>query len=252
MKRLRLLDLFCGGGGAAMGYHQAGFEVVGVDIKLQPRFPFDFVQADALEYVSRHGQEYDVIHASPPCQGYSRLRHLPWLKGREYPMLIPATRLALQATGNPWIIENVSDAPLMGGVLCGLSLGLPLSRHRHFESSHLLLFPPCPGHEALAHGGATMGRKYRSSGGITGINIGVQSRIPGIGHNAGWRAAAEMMGIDWMIRDELAQAIPPAYTCWLGQQLRGMIVSGVEEVTWAPRWSARELGRRQWKCPART
>ncbi len=231
MKRLRLLDLFCGGGGAAMGYHQAGFEVVGVDIKLQPRFPFACVQADALEYVSQHGREYDLIHASPPCQGYSRLRHLPWLRDRVYPLLIPVTRLALQATGKPWIIENVADAPLMGGVLCGSALGLPISRHRRFECSHLLLFPPCPGHSILASGRATMSLKYRSSGGITGIKAGGQSRTPGIGHNAGWRAAAEMMGIDWMIRDELAQAIPPAYTCWLGQQLRGMIVSGVEEVT---------------------
>jgi len=201
-----------------MGYHQAGFDVVGVDIKSQPRFPFEFVQAEALEYLSQHGHEFDLIHASPPCQGYSRLRHLPWLRDRVYPLLIPVTRLALQATGRPWVIENVSDAPLTGGVLCGAALGLSISRHRRFESSHLLLFPPCPGHEALAHGGATMGTKYRSSGGIMGVRVGNQSQTPGIGHNAGWRTAAAMMGIDWMTRDELTQALPPAYTRWIGQQ----------------------------------
>lgn len=213
-QRKRLLDLFCGAGGAGMGYHRAGFDVTGVDIAPQPHYPFALVQADALEYLAAHGGEYDMVHASPPCQGYSRLRHLPWLKGREYPMLIPAVREALQALGKPYVIENVTDAPLMGAELCGAALGLPISRHRRFECSDVLLFPACPGHEPLAHGGATMGRKYRSSGGITGVKVDGE---------AGWRAAAEAMGIDWMTRAEAAQAIPPAYTEWIGRQMIAML-----------------------------
>ncbi len=220
-RKPRLLDLFCGAGGAAMGYHRAGFDVTGVDIKPQPRYPFTFIQGDALKYVAAHGHEYDAIHASPPCQGYSRMRHLPWLKGRAYPLLIPATRAALQATGKPWVIENVSDAPVMGGELCGAALGLPIARHRRFESSVMLLFPPCPGHAPLARGNATMGTKYRSSGGIAGVKV--------FG-GGGWREAGRMMGIDWMNRDELAQAIPPAYTEWIGRQLR-RAMSTLEQAT---------------------
>ncbi len=223
---MRLLDLFCGAGGAAMGYHRAGFEVVGVDHLPQKHYPFEFHQADALEYCAAHGNEFDAIHASPPCQGYSRMRHLSWLKGREYPLLIPVTRLALQATGRPypvlWVIENVSDAPLMGAELCGAALGLPIRRHRRFESSILLLFPPCPGHEIVAHGHATMATKYPS--GITGVKIGGQSKALGVGHNAGWKEAARMMGIDWMSRDELSQAIPPAYTEFIGRQLMAALI----------------------------
>lgn len=202
--RPRLLDLFCGAGGAAMGYHRAGFDVVGVDIAPQPHYPFEFHQADALEYCAAHGHEYDVIHASPPCQGYSRMRHLPWLKGREYPLLIPVTRLALQATGKLWVIENVSDSPLIGGELCGAALGLSLIRHRRFESSILLLFPSCPGHPVLFHGSANM-RKYGQGHGVTGLSNGQDPR--------------DALGIDWMTGAEMRQAIPPAYTQWIGERL---------------------------------
>lgn len=200
-----MLDLFCGAGGAGMGYHRAGFDVVGVDIKPQPRYPFTFVQGDALEYCRAHGREYDVIHASPPCQGYSRMRHLPWLAGREYPLLIDATRAALRDVGTEWIIENVADAPLAGGTLCGAAIGLAgVSRHRRFEASVLLLFPSCPGHATLAHGRATMGVKYRGHG-VTGVARGAR--------------AEDALGIDWMTRSELAQAIPPAYTEWIGHRM---------------------------------
>ncbi len=109
---IRLLDLFCGAGGAAVGYHNAGFdEIIGVDIKPQPRYPFEFVQADALEYLAEHGREFDAIHASPPCQGYSIMHNLPWLRGRDYPLLILPTIEMLEALGKPYVVENV-----MGGV----------------------------------------------------------------------------------------------------------------------------------------
>lgn len=203
-QRLRLLDLFCGAGGAAMGYYRAGFDVVGVDIKPQPRYPFEFHQADALEYCAAHGREFDAIHASPPCQGYSAMRHLPWLRDRDYPLLVPVTRLALLATGKPWVIENVSRAPLNGAELCGAALGLPISRHRRFESSILLLFPSCPGHPTLFPGPANMGRQERQ-GGIFGLAPNQDPR--------------EALGIDWMPLRDMRQAIPPAYTEYIGRQL---------------------------------
>jgi len=201
---MRLLDLFCGAGGAAMGYHRAGFEVVGVDIEPQPHYPFEFVQAEALQYCAEHGMEFDAIHASPPCQGYSRMRHLPWLKGREYPLLIYATREALQATGKIWVIENVADSPLNGALLCGAALGLPISRHRRFESNVLLLFPPCPGHPVSIHGKRNM-RQYGADSGVMGL-------LPG-------QDAGQALGIDWQTSREMRQAIPPAYTEFIGRQL---------------------------------
>lgn len=201
---MRLLDLFCGAGGAATGYHRAGFEIVGVDIAPQPHYPFEFVQGDALEYVAEHGREFDAIHASPPCQGYSRMRHLPWLRGKEYPLLIPATRTTLQATGKLWVIENVSDAPINGAELCGAALGLPIIRHRRFESSVMLLFPPCPGHPVLFHGTGNMAKRGRG-GGVMGITGGSDPRAA--------------LGITWMTYKEMRQAIPPAYTEFIGKQL---------------------------------
>jgi DNA (cytosine-5)-methyltransferase 1 len=137
-----LLDLFCGAGGAGMGYSRAGFEVVGVDNVFQKRYPFEFHQADAFEYLAEHGREFDVIHASPPCQGYSRLRHLPWLKGKIWPLLIEPCRKIFEQSGKIWVIENVADAPLSGITLCGLMFGLPLYRHRKFETNFFMLQPP--------------------------------------------------------------------------------------------------------------
>jgi DNA (cytosine-5)-methyltransferase 1 len=200
----RLLDLYCGAGGCSVGFHRAGFDVVGVDIAPQKNFPFEFHQADASEYLAAHGHEFDVIHASPPCQGYSRMRHLPWLAGRVYPLLIPVTRLALQASGKVWVIENVADAPLAGAELCGAALGLPIIRHRRFESNILLLFPSCPGHLVLFRGSATMGQRGKGAG-IMGIMGGQDPRAA--------------LGIDWMTNAEMRQAIPPAYTEYIGGQL---------------------------------
>lgn len=149
---MRLLDLFCGAGGAAMGYHRAGFdEIVGVDIKPMLRYPFAFVQADAFEYLREHGQEFDAIHASPPCQGYSNgtnYNHKQYGK-KEYPLLIGPTRQMLQEIGRPFCIENVMGAKAMLGftlTLCGTQFGLRVQRHRLFESSHLIMRPTEPCH----------------------------------------------------------------------------------------------------------
>jgi DNA (cytosine-5)-methyltransferase 1 len=214
-----------------MGYHRAGFNVTGVDRKPQKRYPFEFVQADALEYLAEHGHEYDVIHASPPCQGYSRMRHLPWLKGREYPMMIGPTRELLVGVGKPWIIENVEDAPLSGVVLCGTMFGLRVYRHRKFECSHLLWQPPHSRHQAIIGAGRMLNDRARpnAEGWVSmpskamrrGINVppaGDKNDLVA-GHQTSRATASVAMGIDWMTLDELAQAIPPAYTEFLGRQL---------------------------------
>ena len=221
-KRPKLLDLFCGGGGSALGYYLAGFHVTGVDIAPQPRFPFAFLRGDALEYLAEHGHEYDAIHASPPCQAYSRLRHLPWLKHRQYPMLLDATRHALEALSLPWwVVENVEDAPMPYSiVLCGQEFGLPLYRHRRFGLSWLVMQPVHPPHNhTLCARRSAMAHRYRQSSGVTGIIVKVISRDSLAGHVAGAKAIGRLIGIDWMRRDELTQAIPPAYTEWIGRQL---------------------------------
>ena len=206
----RLLDLFCGAGGAAVGYHRAGFtEIVGVDHKPMPRYPFEFVQADALEYLREHGQEFDVIHASPPCQAYSRSRNNGAAK--PCPMLVPDVRACLQQTGRPWVIENVEGAPLHFPVLiCGAYFGLgiagyDLPRHRLFESSHLIMVPPCQHRR---------GRTIGIYGGGTN-----QAHRQKLGRNIREAEKRSAMGIDWMTRKELTQAIPPAYTEWIGRRL---------------------------------
>ena len=178
--------------------------MVGVDITPQKNYPFKFHQADALEFLAAHGHKFDVIHASPPCQGYSAMRHLPWLRGREYPLLIPAVRAALEALKKPYVIENVAGSPLAGAALCGAALGLPLVRHRVFECNPFLLFPGCPGHPVLFSGSATMGKR--------GIGGGVMGILPGY-------TTKEATGIDWMTNREMRQAIPPAYTEWIGKRI---------------------------------
>jgi DNA (cytosine-5)-methyltransferase 1 len=206
----RLLDLFCGAGGAAMGYTRAGFEVVGVDIKSQPRYPFEFHQADAMGF-PLHG--FDVIHASPPCQRYSAMT-LRWTgEGREneHPDLVAPTRDRLAASGLPFVMENVEGAPLIDyAMLCGSMFGLGsnggyLKRHRWFESN-VWLWPP----QQCIHVGPAIG--------VYGHSGGSSKRDPGRRFFGAkdWRAA---MGIDWMTVDELAEAIPPAYTEWIGRQL---------------------------------
>ncbi|MCE5324915.1 MAG: DNA cytosine methyltransferase [Planctomycetaceae bacterium] len=143
MAKLRLLDLFCKAGGAAMGYHRAGFEVVGVDIEKQPRYPFEFHQGDALEYLAARGHEFDAIHASPPCQRHSNLTRR-WGRNSSHPDRIADVRKGLMRTGKPYVIENVVGAPLCNAImLCGSMFGLGaagfyLERHRLFESNVML------------------------------------------------------------------------------------------------------------------
>jgi DNA (cytosine-5)-methyltransferase 1 len=220
----RLLDLFCCAGGAGMGYHRAGFEVVGVDIEPQPRYPFEFHQADALEYLAAHGHEFDAIHASPPCQGYSALNTM-W-NSREHPKLIGQVRELLIKTGKPYVIENVEGAkkelisPLM---LCGSFFGLEsngyqLRRHRLFESNVFLMRGNLCYHAektvgvygAKARDIALEKRHYSQDKETRGAPVGVV--LPK-------EVGFEAMGIDWMTQDELSEAIPPAYTEYIGKQL---------------------------------
>ncbi|WP_433057072.1 hypothetical protein [Dactylosporangium sp. CS-033363] len=202
--RPRLLDLYCCAGGAGMGYHLAGFDVVGVDINPQPRYPFEFHRADALEFLAAHGHEFDAVHASPPCQAYTLAQRI---QGRNHPDLITATRAALVAAGRPWAIENVEGAPLHDPImLCGAMFsGLAVYRHRLFETSSAIGQPQHPLHAAPLR---KMGRPPQP-----GDFMHVVGNFSGVAH------ARRAMGIDWMVRDELREAIPPAYTTWLGQQL---------------------------------
>lgn len=220
---MRLLDLFfCGAGGSATGYYRAGFtDITGIDIKPMPRYPFRFVQADALEYLAEHGREYDVIHSSPPCQGYSRLRHLPWLKNRKWPMLIEPCLELLKVLDRPWVIENVEDSPLVGSVLCGLMFGLPLYRHRKFETSFFMLQPPHRKHEiVIGHGRMVNDRRKGSLNNSSAKGPwGNQKIVTVAGGQYKKQDGMRAMQINWMTKGELSEAIPPAYTEFIGRQL---------------------------------
>lgn len=230
--RPMLLDLFCCAGGAARGYQCAGFFVIGVDIAPQPHYAGDiFIQADALD-VLRWLIEHDLMrffaaaHASPPCQDYSRSKHISHKKPRKvYPRLIAPTRALLAGLSLPWIIENVEDAyPEMPDsiCLCGTSFGLRVWRHRLFSSNFMLYAAgPCR-HRS---GDVSVRRQHCEyigiSSGVTYTDAkGYVRRRP----KTALKAVAEVaMGIDWMTMDELGEAIPPAYTEWLGKQLMNAI-----------------------------
>jgi DNA (cytosine-5)-methyltransferase 1 len=211
-ERPRLLDLFCCAGGAARGYQRAGFHVTGVDIAPQPRYAGDeFHQADAIEYVVAHWREFDAIHASPPCQHYSPLNALS--PEKVYPDLIVPTRSVLDASGRPYVIENVMTAPLIKDdsvVLCGGMFGLRTYRHRRFESPWLLSAPEHPKHVIRT---ATKRRR----------ELWAQGWHVSITGDVGTYVGTEAMGIDWMTGNELCEAIPPAYTEYIGWQLRDVI-----------------------------
>lgn len=206
-----MLDLFCGAGGAAMGYHRAGFQVVGVDINPQPRYPFPFIQADAME-VPLSG--FDAFHASPPCQKYSKaLRHM----AHDQPMLIDAVEERLQGAGVPWVIENVEGAPIpskpslfgrYGALVCGSTLGLRVYRHRLFLASFPIVGTECDhrAHAMNPHNVEGRQRIYAEFG----------RRDP----EKPWR---EAMGVPWMNRHEGRESIPPAYTEYIGAQLAAAV-----------------------------
>ena len=223
----RLLDLFCGAGGAAMGYARAGFDVVGVDINPQPRYPFEFHQADAMTYPL---DGFDVIHASPPCQAYSQLT--PLTHRANHPMLIVETRLYLRQSRAMYVIENVPGArsellsPLM---LCGTMFGLPLWRHRYFEiGSEVAMRAPA----SCAHsrrpvlvGAGTPHAGYPGPVSPSGTTRRKAGRFE-------WSSqeVALAMEIDWMTRAGLDQSFPPAYTEWIGRQLIAALLHEEEAV----------------------
>jgi DNA (cytosine-5)-methyltransferase 1 len=193
---LRVLDLCCGAGGLGMGYYLAGFDVVGVDINPQPNYPFAFVQADALEYCADTGHAFDLVHGSWPCERYATVTR--W-RGNpdDHPALIGPGREVMQATGRPWVMENVPETATAGllrpdYLLCGTQFGLSVRRHRAFETSWGGggdLVPPCWHHKGLlafAHKGE--------------------------------RAYADAMGCTWMTNLEARKAVPPAYAQWIGAQ----------------------------------
>jgi len=214
MSSPKLLDLFSGAGGAAMGYHRAGFDVTGVDICDQPNYPFRFVQRDAL--TARFINGYDVIHASPPCQNYcwSTARHRA--EGREYLDLIGETREFLVESGKPYVIENVSTAPLRYPTfLEGTMFGLNVIRRRGFETNWWL---PAPDRRRRMK--PIMQQSKRDP--RIFIKKSAYCTVAGNGADgwscrlADWRVA---MGIDWMNRNEITQAIPPAYTEYISKYL---------------------------------
>jgi DNA (cytosine-5)-methyltransferase 1 len=216
LRKPKLLDLFCGGGGASMGYHRAGFDVTGVDIAPQKHYPFKFVQADALDYVAQYGWMYEAIHASPPCQAHTTMKHInkaQWGETKTHLDLIPLTRFWLETLGLPYIIENVQGAPLKTQIIiCGHSMGLlQLARHRHFESNILLFTYACShrrsketmiGVYGEPDGRRITERRYKLTRAAKSLDEG-----------------RKVMGIDWMDWNELKESIPPAYTEFLGRQL---------------------------------
>jgi DNA (cytosine-5)-methyltransferase 1 len=207
---MRVLDLFCGAGGAGMGYHRAGFDVVGVDIAPQPDYPFEFHQGGAMLYLLEHGHEFDVIHASPPCQSSSALTK-GTNKGRSYMDWIPMTRTRLAEFRVPTVIENVQGSTLRRDLtLCGETFGLDVIRHRYFEVSAPVLQP-----EHVPHRGRVRG--WRHGEYFDGPYLAVHGEGGGKGTVAEWQQA---MGMDWTSnRKSIAEAIPPAYTEFIGAQL---------------------------------
>lgn len=218
MSRPRILDLFCGAGGASVGYHRAGFEVHGVDIAPQPNYPFPFVQRDALQFLAESvalDERYDAIHASPPCQAHSVLQKQ---NKRDYPDFVPQIRAALQAAGLPYVIENVEGAPLVGAItLCGaMFAGLRVLRHRLFECSFPVVAPAHPPHPLVF----THDKRKAHYGKLDQDTAFVQVTGGGNCTVANKRSA---LGIPWMTGHELNESIPPEYTRFVGGHLMNHI-----------------------------
>jgi DNA (cytosine-5)-methyltransferase 1 len=216
-----LLDLFCGAGGSAVGYHRAGFDVVGVDIESQPHYPFEFIQGDALEALERlqsgpwcgwAPSDFDAVHASPPCQDHSvsTVQHASHATG----WMLDATLDLLKASGLPWVCENVVGKSVkMDGwwaMFCGTAFGLNSQRHRRIGSSVMLMPPSCR-HRDFPYplsvvGDNEQGRTFRKWRADLGRTPNIEDK-------------KLALGIDWMNRKELSQAIPPAFTEFVGRQL---------------------------------
>ncbi|MGW2397053.1 SAM-dependent methyltransferase [Kitasatospora sp. NPDC001664] len=212
-----VLDAFCCQGGAGMGYHLAGYRVLGIDQAEQHRYPFEFVQGDAVAFIAEYGHLFGLVHASPPCQRYTRCQKI---RQREHPDLIAPTRTALEATGRPWVIENVEEAreelrnPVM---LCGAAFGLRTYRHRLFETGGgLRLTPPAhPEHTART---AKMGRP---------VGEGEFMHVVGNFSNVPLARSEAVMGMPWATRDGLREAIPPAYTELIGRQALAQLTASL-------------------------
>lgn len=210
-----LLDLFCGAGGASVGYWLAGFNVAGVDIEPMPRYPFTFVQMDALEFLRKYGfQGFSAVHASPPCQAHSDLQKQSKIS---YPDFIGPTRAAFHTADIPWVIENVEGAPLIAPVqLCGAAHDFPelrVIRHRLFETSFPAVGTPCPRKHPLVF---TYDQRKPHFGVLNQDTSYVQ--VTG-GGNCTVDNARDAMGIPWMTKKEINEAIPPAYAKWIGLQI---------------------------------
>lgn len=226
---MKLLDLYCKAGGAAAGYHQAGFEVVGVDIEDQPNYPFEFVKMDAIEFLKTQDiSQFDAIHASPPCQAHTRAKYLSAARNegkyRYHADFIRETREILQKIGKPYVIENVVGAPLINPIaLSGTQFkNLYTQRRRIFESNVRLSEPDAlPVKKKTPTAGNGFGQdgfiSICGSGGVRGMNA--KQIVLYWGFALG--------GIDWMTRAELAEAIPPAYTEFIGKQLVEYIRKGL-------------------------
>lgn len=232
MSKPRLLDLFCCAGGAGQGYADAGFDVIGVDILPRPRYPFEFRQADVLTLDLAWVRSFDAIHASPPCQAHTAMKSMH--NAKDHLDLVPETRALLQSSGRPWIMENVVGAPLEDPILlCGTMFGLgvddaELRRHRLFETSFQILFHPECQHGQRdvigVYGGHIRNRRRVRTIGVYGEGVRDSRRkfdkgVPDFSIEQGRQA----MGIDWMTTAELSQAIPPAYTKFLGEHLMHIV-----------------------------
>lgn len=209
-----LIDACCCAGGASMGYHRAGFRVIGVDIDPQPDYPFDFVQADAVQYVADNAHRAAAVHASPPCQSHSALTK-GTNRGREYPDLIPQFRALFAELDIPTVIENVSGAPIRRDLtLCGEMFGLNVIRHRHFELDRITVTQPFH----VKHRGRVAG--WRHGVYHDGPYVAPYGDGGGKGSVADWQRG---LGIDWTAsRRSLAEAIPPAYTELVGRAILSM------------------------------
>ena len=224
--RPRLLDLFYCAGGAATGYHRAGFDVFGVDIDPQPNYPFPMYRADAVNILRglvggvRYGwlalEDFDAIHASPPCQRFSDLAKRNG-NGDDWPDLVTPIRELLELTGLPYVIENVEGAPLVDPImLCGAMFPeLRVYRHRLFESNLPLVAPPHPPHREVTFTHDKRKRHYGQPLDLATMRV----QVTGGGNAPVWAKRAAMGGLDWMTGHEVNEAIPPAYSEWVGRQL---------------------------------